>query len=293
VKLIREEVQDVQYLTEGEGDKKSVYITGVALQASVPNGNRRFYPESVLDREVGRYTKELIEKNRAYGELGHPEKPGINLDRVSHMIKELKKDGSNWIIKAKLIDTPMGNIAKSLIAEGASLGVSSRGMGTLKEDKTKGYHIVQDDFHLAVGADIVANPSAPDAFVQGIMENVEWYFDASKGTWAQQMVEPMNEALHKMTITEINENKVRAFKAFIEGLANPLNESIGIKTSRDGRKVVHYQGKPTGHIIDVSVNKFGPGKAYHIDPQVEGAPERGFSHPTDALSFLEKKLSSK
>src|SRR6185369_1390923 len=198
MKLILEDVADVQYLHEAREDgKKDVYITGRFLVADEVNKNKRFYPTSLLEREVARYTKEAIDQSRAYGELGHPAGPGINLDRVSHMIKSLHKEGNAWIGKAKLMDTPMGNIAKNLISEGAQLGVSSRGMGTLKPDNNLNADVVQDDYHLAVGADIVADPSAPGAFVRGIMENTEFYFDQAKGTWSERKIEPIVERLKK------------------------------------------------------------------------------------------------
>jgi len=174
MKLFLDIAEDVQYIEEatGEDGKKSLFIEGVFLQGGIKNRNGRMYPSQILENEVARYTKESIAANRAYGELGHPSGPAINLDRVSHMIKELRKDGNNYIGKAKIMETPMGNIVRNLIKEGAGLGVSSRGMGTLKAQN--GLMEVQNDFRLATAADVVADPSAPDAFVQGIMEGVEW-----------------------------------------------------------------------------------------------------------------------
>jgi hypothetical protein len=173
------------------------------------------YPEEVMDKEVARYTKSLIESNRAYGELNHPSGPTINLDRVSHMIKELRKDGPNYIGKAQVLETPMGNIARNLIDAGANLGVSSRGMGSLKQNKD-GIMEVQNDFMLATAADIVADPSAPDAFVKGIMEGTEWWYDIAEGSWRQ--VEAVKTEIKKMSTRQIQENKVRMFENFVNSL---------------------------------------------------------------------------
>lgn len=176
MKLFLDIAEDVQYIEEAAADgKKSLYIEGVFMQAGIKNRNGRIYPPATLQTEVARYTKETIDKSRAYGELGHPAGPSINLDRVSHMIKELRQDGNNYIGKAKVMETPMGDIVRNLIKEGAGLGVSSRGMGTLKA--SGGIMEVQEDFRLATAADVVADPSAHDAFVQGIMEGVEWIWD--------------------------------------------------------------------------------------------------------------------
>ena len=173
MKLISEIVENVQVITEGKS--KDLYIEGVFLQSEMANRNKRIYPKSVMEKEVSRYMKEYVESKRAFGELGHPEGPTINLDRVSHIITSLREDGNNYIGRAKILNTPMGNIVKGLIEGGAQLGVSSRGMGTLKE-KEDGINEVQNDFYLATAADIVADPSAPDAFVQGIMENKHPFF---------------------------------------------------------------------------------------------------------------------
>ena len=176
MKLIREEIEDVKVLTEETADGgKSMYIEGVFMQAAQKNRNGRVYPTEVMSKEVKRYNDELVEKKRAYGELGHPSGPTINLERVSHMITKLSMEGNNVMGKAKIMDTPYGNIVKSLISEGANLGVSSRGMGSLRE--RRGVMEVQNDFYLATAADIVADPSAPDAYVQGIMEGVEWVWE--------------------------------------------------------------------------------------------------------------------
>jgi hypothetical protein len=176
MKLITERIEEVKYLVEEKGGKKHHFIEGVFLQANVVNRNNRMYQPESMEREVNRYNKEYVKENRAFGELGHPDSPTINLHRVSHMIKNIRQEGHNFIGKAKIMDTPYGNIVKNLIDEGARLGVSSRGMGSLKETK-EGYNLVQDDFYLATAADIVAEPSAPDAFVRGIMEGKEWVWD--------------------------------------------------------------------------------------------------------------------
>lgn len=176
MKLITELVENVKTITEAREDgKKNVFIEGVFLQADITNRNGRCYPAEIMEKEVERYSNAFIKTNRALGELGHPDGPSINLDRVSHMITSLVKEGSNYIGRAKLMDTPMGNIAKGLIGDGVSLGVSSRGMGSLEEKN--GVRYVKSDFHLATAADIVADPSAPDAFVNGIMEGVEWVWE--------------------------------------------------------------------------------------------------------------------
>ena len=173
MKLISESIEDIEYITEDDDDgKKKVSIRGVFLQAEVKNRNGRIYPMPVLEKEVARYNKEYIQKNRAFGELGHPDGPTVNLERVSHMITKLHPDGKNFIGEAKILDTPYGKIVKNLINEGASLGVSSRGMGSL--EPRRGAQVVKDDFYLATAADIVADPSAPNAFVEGIMEGKEW-----------------------------------------------------------------------------------------------------------------------
>ena len=173
MKLISESIEDIEYITEDDAEgKKNYRIRGVFLQAEVKNRNGRIYPMSVLEKEVSRYNKEYVNKNRAFGELGHPDGPTVNLERVSHMITKLHPDGKNFIGEAKIMDTPYGKIVKNLINEGAKLGVSSRGMGSL--EPRRGAQVVKDDFYLATAADIVADPSAPNAFVEGIMEGKEW-----------------------------------------------------------------------------------------------------------------------
>lgn len=219
MKLICEQIEDVKYITEtSETGQKNLYITGTFMVAEKANKNGRVYPGSVMEAEVKRYMEEAVQKNRAYGELGHPTGPNINLDRVSHMIKDLRMEGHEVIGKALITNTPMGNIVKGLMESGANLGVSSRGMGSLKENKA-GIMEVQADFRLATAADIVADPSAPGAFVQGIMEGVEYYYDATKGTWIQERVEPMRAAMRKMSINELNDKKLQIFEAFLAGLS--------------------------------------------------------------------------
>ena len=212
MKLIVEDIQDVEYITEEAEGKKSVYIVGPFLAQETVNKNGRFYPASIMEKEVARYTKECIENNCAYGELGHPTGPGINLDRVSHMIKELRKDGDHYIGKAKLTETPMGNIARSLILEGARLGVSSRGMGSLKADEARGCQVVQDDFRIAAGADIVADPSGPGCFVRGIMEGAEFTFDPSLGEYSLQHIEDTKKVLSRKTVREIEESALSVWR---------------------------------------------------------------------------------
>ena len=175
MKLITEEIESVQVITENVNGKKTLYIQGPFLQTEVVNRNGRMYRMPVMEREVKRYTEQYVNKGRALGELGHPDGPTVNLDRVSHMITSLHSEGNNFVGKAKILDTPMGNIAKSLLGEGVKLGVSSRGIGSLVEKN--GVRYVADDFMLATAADIVADPSAPDAFVQGIMEGKEWVWE--------------------------------------------------------------------------------------------------------------------
>ena len=189
MKLISESIEDIEYITEEDDDgKKKVSIRGVFLQAEVKNRNGRIYPMPVLEKEVARYNKEYIQKNRAFGELGHPDGPTVNLERVSHMITKLTPDGKNFIGEAKILDTPYGKIVKNLINEGAKLGVSSRGMGSL--EPRRGAQVVKDDFYLATAADIVADPSAPNAFVEGIMEGKEW-------VWQNGVVKEMDIAAYK------------------------------------------------------------------------------------------------
>lgn len=217
MKLISELTEQVEVLIEevelAEGKKEKTYkIKGPFMQAEVKNRNGRMYPKQTMVREINRYNDEYVKKNRAFGELGHPEGPTINLDRVSHMITDISENGNDFIGTAKILATPYGNIVRNLISEGAQLGVSSRGMGTLKAGND-GVQVVQDDFHLATAADIVADPSAPNAFVQGIMEGREYWFDAGTNTWR---VEQMAESMKQMSAKELEERKLDAFKHYME-----------------------------------------------------------------------------
>lgn len=215
MKLIKEEVLNVQYLVEEDGKGgKNHFIEGIFMQAEKQNRNGRVYPRHVLNKEVERYNQSYVMKNRAFGELGHPDSPTINLDRVSHMITSLRPDGNNFIGKAKILDTPNGKIVKSLLDGGASLGVSTRGVGSLKP--ANGYQLVQDDFHLATAADIVADPSAPDAFVQGIMENAEWIL-TNQG-WKAVQQERARKLLKEASSNEVEEVALKIFKNYISKL---------------------------------------------------------------------------
>lgn len=215
MKLIKEEIEQVRYLTEESVDgKKNYIIEGIFLQAERKNRNGRVYPRDVLAREVARYNQNYIQQKRAFGELGHPDSPTINLDRVSHMITSLTPDGANFVGKAKILDTPYGKIVKSLIDEGAQLGVSSRGLGSLRTQN--GVHMVQDDFHLATAADIVADPSAPDAFVRGIMEGKEWVFQ--NGSFKEIDYDRTKKALNEASKADYEEVKLRAFNKFMSKL---------------------------------------------------------------------------
>jgi len=211
MKLITEVVEDI--LVEQKG--KELYIEGVFLQSNIQNRNGREYPSEVMDREVQRYTENYIDKNRAFGELGHPDGPSINLERVSHMIKSLKKEGNNYVGKAKIMtETPYGAIVANLIKEGASLGVSSRGMGSVKQ--SQGKNVVQDDFYLATAADIVADPSAPDAFVNGIMEGKEWVWN--NGAIKEFEISQYEKQLQEANRKQIEEVKLNLFKNFMSKL---------------------------------------------------------------------------
>lgn len=216
MKLIKEHTEEVKLIVEAKADGKAkdYYIEGVFLQANLKNRNNRMYPRPILEKEVNRYTNEYINKNRAFGELGHPDTPSINLDRVSHMIKSLKLEGDNFIGRAKIMDTPYGKIVKSLIDEGAQVGVSSRGLGSVAEKN--GVNMVQDDFMLATAADIVADPSAPDAFVEGIMEGKEWIYNASTKSW--MIAEQIRSDIKQMTAKQVGENQARMFETFLNSL---------------------------------------------------------------------------
>jgi hypothetical protein len=220
MKLICEVSEDLQYVTEAaEEGKKNYFIEGIFMQGDIKNRNGRMYPAQVIAKEVNRYNREFVEKNRAFGELGHPSGPTINLDRVSHMITELKQDGSNFTGKAKIMDTPMGKVVKNLMDEGATLGVSSRGMGSLKQNR-QGIMEVQNDFMLATAGDIVADPSAPNAFMKGIMEGVDWVYDVASGSWqAQEQVEEMAKEARGLSKSQLEEQKFAMFKKFLNTLA--------------------------------------------------------------------------
>ena len=216
MKLIREEIESVDFIVEEKGGKKHMYIEGIFLQGNICNRNGRMYQMEGLRKEVQRYTENHINSGRALGELGHPDGPTVNLDRVSHKIISLKEDGNNFIGKAKILSTPMGNIAKSLIGEGVKLGVSSRGIGSLKQTR-EGVNIVGDDFMLATAADIVADPSAPDAFVEGIMEGKEWVWDG--GILREQAAKKTYKQINTLvTQGQLDEKKLDLFNDFLSNL---------------------------------------------------------------------------
>mgnify|MGYP001554253820 FL=1 len=214
MKLISEEVASAEYLVEEKNGKKEYKIKGVFLQSNIKNRNGRVYPREILVREVNRYTKEFINKNRAFGELGHPDGPTVNLERVCHMVKSLTPDGDNFIGEAKIMDTPYGKIVKGLIDEGAQLGVSSRGMGSIMN--RNGINFVKDDFYLATAADIVADPSAPDAFVEGIMESREWVWD--NGVLKQVDIESWKKQIQEAKRSVLEEKKLKVFESFLTKL---------------------------------------------------------------------------
>ena len=216
MKLITEINEQVNVITEAnDAGGKNFYIEGVFMQAEQQNRNGRMYPLEVLQKETERYVTELVMKNRAYGELGHPDGPTINLERVSHITKSLRQEGNNFIGKAKIMDTPYGNIVKNLMTEGATLGVSTRGMGSLVDGKN-GIKVVGNDFYLATCADIVADPSAPDAYVRGIMENKEWVWD--NGVLREADIQKQKDVIYKSTKKDLEENMIKVFKDFISKL---------------------------------------------------------------------------
>jgi hypothetical protein len=215
MKLIREEIEKVKVITEEKNGKKNLYIQGVFLQSECVNRNGRMYPFSIMEREVKRYNENYVQKGRALGELGHPDGPTVNLDRVSHKIVELYQKGNNFIGKAQILSTPMGKIAEALLGDGVTLGVSSRGIGSLKENH-KGYKEVGEDFMLATAADIVADPSAPDAFVQGIMEGVEWVWNNGI---LEQRVQGFKTKIDRLARSrQLEENKLNLFNEFLANL---------------------------------------------------------------------------
>ena len=214
MRLIAEEITNVQFLEEEKEGKKNYFIEGIFLQAELKNRNNRMYPLKTLQKEVAKYSENYIDKGRALGELGHPDGPSINLDRVSHKIISLKEDGNKFIGKAKLLDTPMGRIAKDLLGEGVKLGVSSRGMGSIRKEEN--CNVVMDDFMLATAADIVADPSAPDAFVNGIMEGKEWVWD--NGVLKEATVAEIKTEIDQATLINLQERKISAFAKFLKSL---------------------------------------------------------------------------
>ena len=214
MKLITEEIKDAKYIVEETNGKRDYKIKGIFMQAEMRNKNGRVYPKDILEREVLRYNREFIDKNRAFGELGHPDGPTVNLERVSHMIKSLRPEGNDFIGEAKVLDTPYGKIVKNLIDEGASLGVSSRGMGTLTN--RGGVNYVKDDFYLATAADIVADPSAPQAFVEGIMEGKEWVWD--NGVLKEQEINQLKLQVEQAKRNELANIQARVFEQFLRKL---------------------------------------------------------------------------
>jgi hypothetical protein len=235
MKLITEEIESAKVLVEEKDGKKSMFIEGIFLQGNLKNRNGRFYPVETLDKEVNRYMEQFVSKGRALGELGHPDGPTVNLDRVSHKIVDLHKEGHNFIGKAKLLDTPMGKIAQSLIDEGVMLGVSSRGMGSLR-DTNEGYKVVGEDFMLATAADIVADPSAPDAFVNGIMEGVEWIWDAGL-LKAQSQIK---EATVQETVAVIEKQPEEVVELAIKETKKTINKFVDQKRL-DEKKLEIFQ----------------------------------------------------
>jgi hypothetical protein len=214
MKLISEEISQAEYIVEEANGNKNYKIRGVFLQSDLRNRNGRVYPKDILEKEVKRYNAEFINKKRAFGELGHPDGPTVNLERVSHMITKLYPDGTNFIGEAKIMNTPYGKIVKGLIDEGAQLGVSSRGMGSLEQ--RGGANYVKDDFYLATAADIVADPSAPDAFVEGIMENKEWIWD--NGVLVEKNIDAWKREIESAKRNALAEAKVKVFQNFLKNL---------------------------------------------------------------------------
>ncbi len=222
--LIKELNEDVQYVTEAteDGKGKNYFIEGIIMQGDIKNRNGRMYPVSVLEKEMKRYNENYVKKNRAYGELGHPAGPTINLDRVSHMFSELKRDGSNIVGRAKIMETPMGSIVKNIINDGGLVGISSRGMGSIKQN-SNGIMEVQDDFMLATAGDIVADPSAPDAFVKGVMEGVDWIYDVASSSWAMantfDEIEEEIKEVAKVSTKELEIKAAALFEKFVSSLS--------------------------------------------------------------------------
>ena len=215
MKLITEKIEDAKIvITEGKNGKRNTFIEGVFLQAEICNRNGRMYPMRTMEREVQKYNENFVKSGRALGELGHPDGPTINLDRASHLITSLKREGNNFVGKARLLETPMGKIAKQLLDEGVKLGVSSRGLGSIKEEN--GVKIVGEDFMLATAADIVADPSAPDAFVNGIMEGKEWVW--ANGNIAESKIDEIKRRIDNAAQNQLEERKISAFSEFLKNL---------------------------------------------------------------------------
>jgi hypothetical protein len=215
MKLITERIEDAKIvISEGKNGKRNTFIEGVFLQADITNRNGRMYPMSIMEREVAKYNENYVGTGRALGELGHPDGPSINLDRASHLITSLRREGNNFVGKARLLETPMGKIAKQLLDEGVKLGVSSRGLGSIKEQN--GVKVVGEDFMLATAADIVADPSAPDAFVNGIMEGKEWVW--ANGSVAESEIDQIKKRIDNAAASQLEERKISAFSEFLKNL---------------------------------------------------------------------------
>ncbi len=214
--LTETKVNTVKLITESRGGKDTYYLEGIFLQGNIKNKNGRIYPEEILDEAVGKYSAEYVKNNRAYGELNHPDSPNINLERAAILIKDLRKEGSNYVGKARVLSTPCGTIVKGLMEDGCNIGISSRGLGSLKEDKGSGANIVQDDFSLVTAGDIVADPSAPDAFLDSIMEESEWVF--SGGAWVPRFVDETKKRVRKAPSNQLEELALKSFEKFLKNL---------------------------------------------------------------------------
>lgn len=215
MQLLRELVESVELIEEGKGAEKQLYIEGIILQSGIKNRNNRMYPEEVMDKEVNRYISEKVNNRAAYGELSHPENPHINLERISHLFTSLVKEGKNYTGKARILNTPSGNIARGILEGNGRLGISSRALGTLKMNN-EGINIVQDDFMLSTAGDLVLDPSAPDAFIQGIMEEVEWIFEATSNSWVQ--ASKIKEEIKRMKSADVHLQQARFFERFLNSL---------------------------------------------------------------------------
>lgn len=215
MKLIREVNESLNTIVEEKlGKGKQLYVEGIFLQSNIKNRNGRMYPESIMDKEVGRYIKEKIERNSAFGELGHPDSPSINLDRISHLITSLRKEGTNWIGKAKILDTPMGQIAKGIIEGGGRIGTSSRALGSLKLN-SEGVNVVQHDFMLSTAGDLVSDPSAPDAWLNGLMESAEWVYQNGR---FEQVADQSKKYIKSVSSANLEEAKIIAFQNFLKSI---------------------------------------------------------------------------